>query len=264
MAEATGLRNNALPYPIYGAPFGIVFPILDADGDLVTGATALDSEVSKNADTAADCTNEATEIATSSGLYYLLLTATELTADVVAGITKTSTSGAKTTSWALFPRKLVTIRSGTAAGGDTSYITLDSGASAVDDTYNGMVCIATIDSNVEARIIADYTGSNKQAAVTPAWNVAPDSDDTFVIKLPEGVQIPQADVSRWTAVMPDSIPADGTRPSPEQALYMIVQYLMERGIVGTTQTIYKADGTTPLLTQTLGDATNPTTITRAT
>lgn len=259
MAEATGLRNNALPYPIYGAPFGIVFPILDADGDLVTAAAGLDSEVSLNGDTAADCTNEATEIATSSGMYTLLLTAAELTADVVAGITKTSTSGAKTTAWSLYPRKLVTVHSGTAAGGDTGYITLDAGAAALDDFYNGMVCIATIDGNVEVRVIADYTGSNKQAAVTPAWNVAPDSDDTFVVKLPEGAQMPPI----LGTLLADSIPANGTRPTPLQALYMIVQYLMERGIVGTTQTIYKADGTTPLLTQTLGDATNPTTITRA-
>lgn len=197
MAEATGLRNNALPYPIYSAPFGIVFPILDADGDLVTAAAGLDSEVSKNGDTAADCTNEATEIATSSGMYYLLLTGTELTADVVTGITKTSTSGAKTTSWALYPRKLVTVRSGTAAGGDTGYITLDASASAVDDYYNGMVCIATIDSNIEVRVITDYTGSNKQAAVTPDWNVAPDADDTFIVKLPEGAQIPTVDVTLW-------------------------------------------------------------------
>ena len=77
MAEATGLRNNALPYPIYGAPWGVVFPILDNDGDLVTGAAGLDSEISKNGDTFADCTNEATEIATSSGVYYLLLTSAD-------------------------------------------------------------------------------------------------------------------------------------------------------------------------------------------
>jgi len=208
MAEATGLRNNALNYPIYGAPFGIVFPILDADGDLVTAAAGLDSEVSKNGDTAADCTNEATEIATSSGMYYLLLTGTELTADVVTGITKTSTSGAKTTSWALYPRKLVTVHSGTSAGGDTGYITLDASASAVDDYYNGMVCIATIDSAVEVRVITDYTGSNKQAAVTPNWNVAPDADDTFIVKLPEGAQIPTVDVTLWKGATAPAMTGD--------------------------------------------------------
>lgn len=82
--------------PKKNAEFVLVFPIFDADGDLVTGAADLDSEVSKDAETFADCTNEAVEIATSSGVYQLTLTATEMNADVVAIITKTSTSGAKT------------------------------------------------------------------------------------------------------------------------------------------------------------------------
>lgn len=202
MAEVTALRNNALPYPIYGAPFGIVAPIFDADGDLVTGASGLDSEISKNGDTPADCTNEATEIG-SSGKYYLLLTGTELTADVVDGVIKTSTSGAKTTPFTLYPRKLVTIRSGTAAsaGSLTSTIVLDSGASDQDDFYNGMVCIATIDGTVEVRLITDYVGSTKSATVTPDWNTAPDNNDTFVIKLPEGWQIHQANLTQIAGVI---------------------------------------------------------------
>lgn len=190
MAEVTGLRNNGLPYPVYGAPWGVVFPILDADGDLVTGAASLDSEVSKNGDTFTDCTNEATEIATSSGVYYLLLTATEMTADVVTVIVKTSTSGAKTTTLTLYPRKLVPLRTGTAAGGASGYITLDASAGAIDDLWNGCLCVAVLDSATEARIIDDYTGSNQQASVTPDWNTTPDSDDTFTIYLPEGRQIP--------------------------------------------------------------------------
>jgi hypothetical protein len=91
------------PQPKRGAAFTVVFPILDADGDLVTGAAGLDSEVSKDLGGFADCTNEATEIATASGIYYLTLTATEMTADIVAIIVKTSTSGAKTTPIVLYP-----------------------------------------------------------------------------------------------------------------------------------------------------------------
>ncbi len=195
MAEVTGLRNNALPYPIYGAPFGIVYPMLDADGDPVTGATTPDAEISKNGDTFADCTNESTEIATNSGVYYLLLTGTELTCDVAAIIAKSATAGMKTTVATLYPRKLVTIRSGTSASGGvaTSTIVLDASASGVDDYYNGMVCIATIDSNVEVRVITDYVGSTQTCSVVPDWNVAPDNNDTFVIKLPEGIQRPHVD-----------------------------------------------------------------------
>ena len=58
---ATG---DARPFPRKNAAYRVTFPILDADGDLVTGATGLDSEISKNGGTFADCTNEATEIAT--------------------------------------------------------------------------------------------------------------------------------------------------------------------------------------------------------
>jgi len=89
--------------PKKNVAYRVTFPILDADGDLVTGATGLDSEVSKDAGTFADCTNEATEIATSSGVYYLDLTATEMNADTVAVIVKTSSSGAKTTVLVMYP-----------------------------------------------------------------------------------------------------------------------------------------------------------------
>ena len=95
--------TDARPVPIKNTAFRAVFPLLDADGDLVTGATGLDSEVSQDQGTFADCTNEATEIATSSGMYYLDLTSTEMNADCVAVIVKTSTSGAKTTVLVFYP-----------------------------------------------------------------------------------------------------------------------------------------------------------------
>jgi len=95
--------TDARPVPIKNTAFRAVFPILDADGDLVTGATGLDSEVSKDQGTFADCTNEATEIATSSGMYYLDLTSTEMNADCVAVIVKTTSSGAKTTVLVFYP-----------------------------------------------------------------------------------------------------------------------------------------------------------------
>lgn len=68
----------------------------------------------------------------------------------------------------------------------------------------------------------------------------------------------------WTTAIPDSVPADGTIPTREQALYMIVQGLTEFAISGTTVTVKKVDGTTTLVTYTLDDATNPTSRTRAT
>ena len=93
--------SDASPFPIKNQAFRVYFPILDADGDLVTGAGSLDSERSLDGGTFADCTNEATEIATSAGMYFLDLTAAEINTDCTAVIVK-STSG-KTTPILLYP-----------------------------------------------------------------------------------------------------------------------------------------------------------------
>lgn len=89
--------TDAKVVAVKGVANRIYFAIYDADGDLVTGAAGLDSEVSKDGGTFTDCTNEATEIATASGCYYLDLTSTECNVDHCMVIVKTSTSGAKTT-----------------------------------------------------------------------------------------------------------------------------------------------------------------------
>lgn len=97
--------TDARPVPRKNVAYRVTFPILDADGDLVTAAATLDSEVSIDAGTFADCTNEATEIATGSGVYYLDLTAGEMNGDTVAVIVKTGTAGAKTTTIVMYPEE---------------------------------------------------------------------------------------------------------------------------------------------------------------
>lgn len=74
----------------------LVFPIYDNDGDLVSGAADLDSERSIDQGTFTDVTAEASEIATSSGMYSLALSQAEINGDEIAVITKTSTANAKT------------------------------------------------------------------------------------------------------------------------------------------------------------------------
>lgn len=96
--------TDARPLPIKNTAYRAVFPILDADGDLQTGAASLDSEVSKDQGAFTDCSNEATEIG-SSGMYYLDLTSTEMNADCVTIIVKTGTAGAKTTPLVLYPQE---------------------------------------------------------------------------------------------------------------------------------------------------------------
>lgn len=112
--------TDARPVPQKNVAYRVTFPIFDADGDLVTGATGLDSEVSKDGGTFADCTNEAAEIATSSGMYYLDLTSAEMNADTVVVIVKTSSSGAKTTPIVMYPEEAGDIRVNVTAYGGTA------------------------------------------------------------------------------------------------------------------------------------------------
>ena len=93
--------SDAKPVNVRAAAARFTFPILDADGDLVSGATGLDSEFSEDAAAFGDCASEATEIATSSGMYYLDVANTEMDGDTVAIIIKSSTG--KTTPIVVYP-----------------------------------------------------------------------------------------------------------------------------------------------------------------
>lgn len=97
--------TDARPLPIKNTAYRLTFPIYKSDGTLITAAAGLDSEVSKDAGTFADCTNEATEIATSSGVYYIDLTSTEMNADCVAVVVKTSSTGAVPPVFILYPQE---------------------------------------------------------------------------------------------------------------------------------------------------------------
>lgn len=97
--------TDARPVPRKNTAYRVYFPILDADGDLVTGASSLDSEVSIDGGSFADCTNEATEIG-STGIYYLDLTSGEMNGDAVVVQVKTATSGAKTTPIIFYPEEV--------------------------------------------------------------------------------------------------------------------------------------------------------------
>jgi len=71
-------------------------------------------------------------------------------------------------------------------------------------------------------------------------------------------------VPTMTTQMTESYNADGTAPTPAQALFVIMQMLTEMNISGTTMTVKKLDGSTTALTLTLNDASTPTSVTRAT
>lgn len=67
-----------------------------------------------------------------------------------------------------------------------------------------------------------------------------------------------------TTQMTEAYATDGTAPTLAQALFMIWSMLAEKAISGTTLTAKKLDGSTTSMTFTLNDASNPTSITRAT
>lgn len=162
--------TDAKLVPTKNTAYRVTFPILDADGDLVTGATGLDSEVSLDGGTFADCTNEATEIATSSGLYYLDLTAGEMNADTTAVIVKTTSSGAKTTVLTFYPQEAGDLQANvTQISGDAT--AADNLEAAADGTgYNlggGSVVAASVTGNVGGNVTGSV-GSVATGGITAA------------------------------------------------------------------------------------------------
>lgn len=162
-----------MPYPVRGARYSLLLPYLDATGTPTDPVTP-DTEVSKDGAAFADCTEEATVISGANGMAFLTLTGAETDCSLLALAAKVA-SGPKATVAALSPRLLPSLRSGTAAAGGASSLTLDAGASAVDDYYTGCILRAGASGSAatEARVITDYIGSTKVATVSPAWEVTP-------------------------------------------------------------------------------------------
>jgi hypothetical protein len=222
--------TDAMPVPRKNTAYRITFPIFDADGDLVTGATGLDSEVSKDGGTFTDCTNEATEIATSSGMYYLDLTSTEMNADTVAVIVKTSSSGAKTTPIVMYPQEAgdiqvnvtywngtavatpdtagypkVTIKSGTGAG----ELSLSSGAVIIQSgTGTGQISLSS-----GAVIVQSGTGTGQISLSGGAVTVGTNNDKTGYALSASGVD----------AIWDEPLAAHTTADTPGQVVNMLTQ-----------------------------------------
>jgi hypothetical protein len=97
--------TDARPVPIKNTAFRLYFSLRLNTGALNAGAAGLDSEISKDGATQVDCTNEATEIATSTGRYYLDLTSSEMNADCVSLTVKSSTTNAVPFTIDLYPQE---------------------------------------------------------------------------------------------------------------------------------------------------------------
>lgn len=182
--SAFAAATDASPRPLYGVAYRVYFPIFDATGALVSGATSPDSEISKDGGTFADATNEATEIATSSGMYYLELTASEMSARSVAIIVKSGTG--KTTPIILYP-ELIVVRGVVGSSSTTTSIITSAltPAAAVTDQFKGrIVCFEaeTTTANLRGQC-TDITASTSGGVLTvSALTTAPASGDRFMIQ----------------------------------------------------------------------------------
>lgn len=82
-----------------------------------------------------------------------------------------------------FAETLNVLNSGTATAGAASAITLAAGASAVDDTYNGMSIVITAGTGSgQSRVVSDYVGATKVATVSEAWATEPDATSVYSIR----------------------------------------------------------------------------------
>jgi hypothetical protein len=145
------MASNARPIPRKNVAFRVYFPIFDETGALVSGAAGLDSEISLDGGAFVDCTNEAVEIGTS-GIYLIDCLATEMNADAVCIIVKTTTVDAKTTPIILYPEELGDMRvTSTGSGATATTLTMkDTGGNPLDG-----VCVW---------ITTDAAGVNKIAS----------------------------------------------------------------------------------------------------
>lgn len=69
--------------------------------------------------------------------------------------------------------------------------------------------------------------------------------------------------ARWTTAMTESYGALNATVTPIQALYMIMNFLFNHSVSGTTWTVKKVDGSTSAMTFTLDSSVTPTSIVRA-
>jgi len=81
-----------------------------------------------------------------------------------------------------FGQRLQILRAGTAQDGASGTITLDSGASSIDDFYNNQIIqIVSGTGAGQSRIISDYVGSTRVASVDTNWVTSPDNTSVFLM-----------------------------------------------------------------------------------
>jgi hypothetical protein len=159
----------------------VTFPIFDADGDLVTGSSGRDSEISKDGGAFIDCTNEAVELAAGGGIYYLDVTDSEMNADTVAIIVKTTSTGAKTTPIIAYP----VAGAFTEIYSDTTVIETGTASILAWDLSSVASDTAAIESEL-ILVHSETTAIQTGTAIVVAWGLGSVASDTAAIEVDTG------------------------------------------------------------------------------
>jgi len=122
--------------------------------------------------------------------------------------------------------------------------------------------IAVVDGIVDA-IVAD-TGTDGVVLANDAITAAKIAANAIGASELAADAVTEIAAGVLTVAMTESYATDGAAPTLAQAVFAIQQFLQERAVATTTVTVKKLDGSTTAMTFTLDDATNPTSITRAT
>jgi len=102
------------------------------------------------------------------------------------------------------------VRVNTAAAGSASTITLDAGASALDNFYYDMLIVILSGAGVgQARLMGTYAGATKIGAVVPNWTTSPDNTSVFAI-----IAAGAAELRLWNGSSPNGLIAGRVDSNP--------------------------------------------------
>lgn len=166
---------------IRNAPYRAVFALRDTNNNAATNFANPSAQISVDSGTAAAVAATPTEIASSTGLGYVDLTAAEMTFTYQAQIV-VDASG-QTVPAFLFLTGEPCLDSGVIQENLTSTTTkLRASASSQDDLYNGAVIELVRGTGAGAvRTITDYVGSSKTITIDRAWDVSPGTSTVYII-----------------------------------------------------------------------------------
>jgi hypothetical protein len=135
------------------------------------------------------------------------------------------------------------IHTGTAQAGAAGSITLDAGASAADNFYNGVILITSGTGAKQSRAIDGYVGATKVASVSENWVVNPYNTSVFAI-LPAGsLPTPTATDIADAVLIRDWTDVVGS--VPDRSTLNALRFLRNKwSISGSTLTVTQEDDST--------------------